>query len=160
MNEVMKTINKNQNTICWSSTCAILLLNIQNAAHRICPPFYYERRVSHNDRLLSVLSETTGEKEKCIAMIKKELFIYRFFSKENPQNVIDWNKTATAGEEAYIATSETTVPDTIAEPLLRFISHPETAGYVLIHNSLITTNELQLFELFKHIAIQINYLKD
>jgi hypothetical protein len=156
----MKTINENQNTICWSSACAILLLHIQNAAHRISPPFYYERRVSHNERLLSILSETIDEKEKCIAAIKKELFIYQYFSKQNPQSVVDWNKTAIAGEEACLMTSETTALNTIAEPLIRFVDHPEIAEYVLIHNHLITNNELQLFELFKHIAIQVNYLKD
>ncbi|HET8963623.1 MAG TPA: hypothetical protein VFM99_06990 [Chitinophagales bacterium] len=58
----MKTINsKPQSDICWTSTCAILLLHIQNAAQLICPAFYYERRVSHNERLLSILSEKLPE---------------------------------------------------------------------------------------------------
>lgn len=158
----MKTIKINPNSVCWTSSCAILLLHIQNAAYRICPPFYYERRVSHNDRLLSILSETKEEKERSISLIVKELFIYRSFAQQNLQTVIEWNKTATAAETLFLSISaiDADLLNQIAEPLLRFASYPETTDYVSIYNALLISRELQLFELFKHISIQVNYLKD
>jgi hypothetical protein len=158
----MKTIDKNQNAICWTSICAILLLHIQNASYRICPPFYYERRLSHNDRLLTILSETKNERSNSLSIIKEELFIYRYFAKQNPQTVTDWNKTALEGKASYQSATamEIDLLDSITEPLLRFINTAGTSEYVHIHNTLITTKELQLFELFRHIAIQVNYLKD
>jgi hypothetical protein len=158
----MKTINENKNAICWTSACAILLLHIQNASYRICPPFYYERRLSHNDRLLAILSETENERDNSLSIIKEELFIYRYFAKHNPQTVTDWNKTAIEGKASYQSATaiEIGLLDALAEPLLQFINTTETSEYVHIHNTLLTTKELQLFELFRHIAIQVNYLKD
>jgi hypothetical protein len=159
-NEVMKILkSKSQIDICWTSTCAILLLHIQNASHRICPAFYYERRLSHNGRLLSVLSETENEKEKSLLLIRKELFIYNYFAKQNPQTVIDWNKTAVEGEQVFSEISSDILQE-IIEPLFRFITTPQTPDYVHIHNTLITHNGWRLFELFTHIAAQVNYLKD
>lgn len=159
-NKAMKTLkSKSQTNICWTSTCAILLLHIQNASHRICPAFYYERRLSHNERLLSILTETENEKEKSLLLIRKELFIYNHFAKQNPQTVVDWNRTTIEGEQAFTKVSPDILPE-IAETLCSFITTPNTPDYVLIHNTLITHNELYLFELFTHIAAQVNYLKD
>lgn len=104
-NKVMETLkSKPQSEICWASTCAILLLHIHNASRRTCPPFYYERRVSHNERLLAILSTMSNEKENSLLSINKELFIYNHFVKQNPQTVIDWNKTAIEGEQQYSQT--------------------------------------------------------
>lgn len=156
----MKTAkSKSQDDICWTSTCAILLLHIQNAAQRICPPFYYERRVSHNERLLSILSETEFEKTKSLILIEKELFMYNYFAHQNPQTVIDWNKTAVEGKHTFILADKKSIQE-IVEPLFRFASNPETRDYVHVHNTLISNNEFHLLELFKQIAIQVNYFKD
>jgi hypothetical protein len=156
----MKAITTpHQADFCWTSNCAILLLHIQNAAYLICPAFYYERRISHNERLLSILSETVNEKVVSLASIKKELFIYSFFAKQNPQTVTDWNKTASEGEKAFTSADLVSIK-LIIEPLIKFIAYPQTTEYIFIHNTLITNKEFQLFELFKHIAIQVNYLKD
>ena len=156
----MKTLKpKSQTDICWTSTCAILLLHIQNASHRICPAFYYERRLSHNERLLSILTQTENEKEKSLLLVRKELFIYNHFVKQNPQAVIDWNKTAIEGEQQYSQTHAWAIKE-ILEPLFRFVATVENPEYVYIHNTLIHHNELHLLLLFKHIAIQLNYLKD
>jgi hypothetical protein len=159
MNKVMKALKSSQSEICWTSTCAILLLHIQNASHRICPAFYYERRVSHNDRLLSILSLRKNEKEENLFLVRKELFIYNHFAKQNPQTVIDWNKTALEGERLFNEVDSRLLFD-ITEYLFRFIEQPQTQEYVFIHNMLVNKKELRLLELFKHIAIQVNYLKD
>ena len=156
----MKTLkSKPQSDHCWTSTCAIVLLHIQNASHRICPAFYYERRVSHNARLLKILSENEHEREKSLFLVTKELFIYNHFAKQNPQTVIDWNKTALEGEQNFNEISSTVI-QLIVEPLFTFITAPQTSEYVFVHNMLIEYKEFQLLELFKHIAIQVNYLKD
>ena len=156
----MKTLKlKHQSDICWMSTCTILLLHIHNASRRTCPAFYYERRVSINERLLSILSAIVNEKEESVLLIKKELFIYNHFVKQNPKTVIDWNKVAIEGEQQYIQ-SHTGVINEITDPLFRFITTVETPEYVFIHNTLIHHDELDLLLLFKHIAIQLNYLKD
>lgn len=159
-NKAMKALkSKTQADFCWTSTCAILLLHIQNASHRICPAFYYDRRLSHNERLLSILTETENEKEKSLLLIRKELFIYNHFAKQNPQTVVDWNRTAIEGEQAFTKVSSD-ILQKLTETLCRFITTPNTPDYVIIHNTLITHNELHLFELFTHIAAQVNYLKD
>lgn len=159
-NEVMKTANSTPQTdVCWASTCAILLLHIQNGSQRICPAFYYERRASHNERLLSILSETECEKTKSLLLIEKELFMYNYFAHQNPQTVIDWNKTALEGKQAFILAGKRAIQE-IVESLFQFVTTPTTTEYVHIHNTLITHNEFHLLELFKHIAIQVNYLKD
>jgi hypothetical protein len=159
-NKAMKAIkSKSQSDICWTSMCAILLLHIQNASHRICPAFYYERRVSHNARLLTILTEKEHEREKSLFLVTKELFMYNHFAKQNPQTVIDWNKTALEGEQNFNEISSTAIQN-IAEPLFTFITIPGTPEYVFIHNFLVANKEYRLLELFKHIAIQVNYLKD
>jgi hypothetical protein len=85
--------------------------------------------------------------------------MYNYFAHQNPQTVIDWNKTAVEGKQAFILADKRAIQE-IVESLFRFVSNPETLDYVHIHNTLITYNEFHLLELFKHIAIQVNYLKD
>jgi hypothetical protein len=92
-------------------------------------------------------------------LIEKELFIFNHFAQKNPQTVMDWNKTAVEGEQAFNKADKRII-EKIVETLFRFISAPQTSDYVEVHNTFVTHNEFHLLELFKHIAIQVNYLKD
>lgn len=149
----------------WSAACVRTFQLIQKVTKRILPSYYCERSIEL-DRISSSLGEFEEweAEDKVIALIEKELIIYRHFAYYQP-DIADSSGDVLERALTYyelllhIRIRETLEIDaqlkSIAKLLLCYVQTGSLKLYCEIEKLLFTHNEKQLQSLIHHIAIEV-----